>query len=66
MVLVWVTLCLQNYLVGLLETPLFSKVDKNNPVLYIRYVDDIYRNFWKDVLFNNFHEKLNKLHVSLH
>ena len=43
-----------------LKTMLFNSEDKNNPVLYLRYVDDIFCIFRKDVSFNNFHQKLNK------
>ena len=37
---------------------------KTISVLYLRYMDDIFCTFWKDVLFENFNKKLNKLHKS--
>ena len=54
-----------NFFMGTLEATLFNKDDVNNPVLYIRYVDDIFCIFRKDVLFNDFEERLNKLHKAI-
>ena len=47
------------------EKNLFNTEDENNPVLYLRYVDDIFCIFRKDVSFKKFHKKLNKLHKSI-
>ena len=38
-----------NYFMGTLEKNLFNTEDDNNPVLYLRYVDDIFCIFRKDV-----------------
>ena len=55
-----------NYFMGTLEEKnLFNTEDENNPVLYLRYVDDIFCIFRKDVSFEKFHKKLNKLHKSI-
>ena len=54
-----------NFIMGTLETTLFNKKHENNPVLYLRYVDDIFCIFRKHVLFYNFPKKLNKLHKSI-
>ena len=54
-----------NYFMGTLEKSLFNTEDENNPVLYLRYVDDIFCIFRKDVSFEKFHKKLNKLHKSI-
>ena len=48
-----------NYFMGTLETNLFNTKDKNDPVLYLRYVDDIFCIFQKDVIFEKFYKKLN-------
>ena len=55
-----------NYFMGTLEKNLFNTEDENNPVLYLRYVDDIFCIFRKDVSLEKFHTKLNKLHKSIY
>ena len=54
-----------NFFMGTLETNLFNTEDVNNPVLYLRYVDDIFCIFRKDVSFEKFYKKLNNLHKSI-
>ena len=54
-----------NFFIGTLETNLFNTEDENNPVLYLRYVDDIFCIFRKDVSFEKFYKKLNNLHKSI-
>ena len=50
---------------GTLENSLFNEDNENNPIFYCRYVDDIFCIFRKDVMFNNFHDRLNNLHRSI-
>ena len=45
-----------NFFMGTLETKLFNTEDKNDPVIYLRYVDDIFCIFRKDVQFKKFHK----------
>ena len=52
---------IEKIFMGILETTLFNKEDKNNPVLYLHYVNDTFCLFLKIVSYNNFHQKL-KLH----
>ena len=54
-----------NYFMGALEKNLFNTEVENNQVLYIRYFDDINCIFRKDVSFEKFHKKLNKLFKSI-
>ena len=45
-----------DYFIGTLEKTLFNSEDENNQVLYLRYVNDIFCSFRKDVLFENFNK----------
>ena len=53
-----------NFLMGTLETNLFNTEEENDPVIYLRYVDDIFCIFRKDVQFEIFYKKLNNLQKS--
>ena len=46
---------LANHFMGTLENTLFNKENENNPVIYFRYVDDIFCIFKKEVMFINFY-----------
>ena len=58
---------LANFFLGHLEKQLFSANDqcKEHPVLYLRYVDDIFCVFRGEVDYNQFLSKLNNLHPNL-
>ena len=56
---------LANFFMGTQENNYFNADNENNPVLYCRYVDDIFCIFRKDVVFNNFHGRLKNLHRSI-
>ena len=63
MAFVWVTRYLlqhQTSFIRTLATIFFNKDDKNNAVLYLRYVDNIFPIFRKNVLFENIHNEINK------
>ena len=42
---------IENYLMGILEKNLFNTEDEKNPVLYFRYLDEIFCTFRKVVSF---------------
>ena len=48
-----------------LEYTLFNKENENNPVIYFRYVNDIFCIFIKDVMFSSFYNRLYTLHESI-
>ena len=54
-----------NYFMVTLEKNLFNTEDEKHPLLYLRYVDDLFCTFRKDVSFENLDKKLNKLHKSI-
>ena len=54
-----------SYFMGTIEKNLFDTEDENNTVLYLWYVDDIFCIFRKNVSFEKFNKKLNKLHKSI-
>ena len=58
---------LANFFMGCQEKLLFEDTlsDKDQPALYVRYVDDVFCVFRKNTKFENFMEKLNALHVNL-
>ena len=67
---------LANFFVGHLETMMLDQTQepihnlhlaniKDDPVLYVRYVDDIFCVFRKDAKYESFMSKLNSLHDSL-
>ena len=53
---------LANDFTGTVENNLFNEDNENNPILYCRYVYDVFCVFRKNVMFNNFHGGLNNLH----
>ena len=56
---------LANYFLGHLENTLFAQNRSDNPAIYMRYVDDIFVIFRKDVDFKPFYERLNNLHRNI-
>ena len=56
---------LANFFVGHLEKTLFHDVEDTHPVLYLRYVDDVFCVFRKGVDFQHFLSTLNNLHSNL-
>ena len=47
------------------EKSLFNTEDEHNPRLYLRFVGNMICIFQKDILFENFHKKINKLYKSI-